>query len=79
MKLCLIVLHSSGLGNLVQQASDKASQLIEVVRPGDMYILADRDFITLSDLSNAKDHNRHLFSHLRPFAYATGGKNNFAR
>jgi hypothetical protein len=40
----------------VQQASDKASQLIEIVRPGDMYISFDRDFITLGDLANAEDH-----------------------
>jgi hypothetical protein len=44
-----------------------------------MYILADRDFITLRDLSNAKDHNGHLFSYLRTIADTAGASNNFAR
>jgi hypothetical protein len=74
-----VIPTSSGLWNLAQQASHKASQLIEVVRPGDMYILADRDFITFTNLFNAKDHNRHLLSYLGTFPDATRFNNDFSR
>ena len=44
-----------------------------------MHILANRDFITFTDIINAKDHNRHLLSYFRTLADSTRGSNNFSR
>jgi hypothetical protein len=78
----LLSLHHpnlSGLWSLEQQASEKASQLIEVVRPGDMHIFADRDFFALTDLFNAEDHHRHILCYSRTFTDTICGINNFTR
>ena len=55
-------LHSSSFGNLEQQSSKKASQLVEIIRARKMYVFADRDLITLSDVVDAEDNNRHILS-----------------
>ena len=54
--------YSGGNRNLVQQTSEQCSQLIEVVGASDIHVLSDRDFITLIDLCNAEDHDRHILS-----------------
>ena len=72
-------LTSSRKWELAQQTSEKASQLIEVVRARDIHIPADRDFITFTDIFNVKGHHWHVLSYLRTFADATRGNNNLAR
>jgi hypothetical protein len=46
----------------VQQSSEKASQLIEIIGARKMYVFADRDLITLRDVVDAEDNNRHILS-----------------
>jgi hypothetical protein len=62
----------------LQQPSEKVSQLIEVIRASDMYVFADRYFITLSNLVDAEDNNRHILSYRSAFPNAAGGKNHLA-
>jgi hypothetical protein len=63
----------------VQQTSEKAPQLIEVVRPSDMHILTDREFLALTNLFDAEDHNGHILSNLRTFTDTTRGSYYLAR
>jgi hypothetical protein len=63
----------------VQQTSEEASQLIEVVRPSDMHILTDREFLALTNLFDAEDHNGHILSNLRTFTDTTRGSYYLAR
>ena len=66
--------HSSCFGNPLQQSSEKASQLIEVIRARDMYVFADRDFITLGNLFDAEDNNRHILSYRIVLSNTAGRK-----
>jgi hypothetical protein len=68
----------AAFGIFSKQTSDKASQLIKVIRSGDVYILAERNFIAFADLFSAEDHNWYLISDLRTFAETAGGENYFA-
>ena len=67
-----VVFHSSCFGNPVQQPSEKASQLIEVIRARQVYVFPDRDFITLSDLVHAEDNNRHILSYRSTLSNTAG-------
>src|SRR5688572_26449141 len=73
------VFYSSCLGNPLQQPSQKASQLIEVIRARKMYVFADRDFITFIDLIDAEDNNGHILSYGSLVSNTAGGKNHLAR
>jgi hypothetical protein len=44
-----------------------------------MYVAANCDFITLSDLFDAKDYNRHILSYRSGFADTASGNNDRAR
>lgn len=43
-----------------------------------MYVFADRDFITLSDLVDAEDNNRHILSYRGLLSNTAGGNNHLA-
>jgi hypothetical protein len=43
----------------VEKAAQKFSQLVEIVGAGDIYILTDGDFVTFTNIFNAKEHHRH--------------------
>jgi hypothetical protein len=43
-----------------------------------MYVFADRDLITLSDVVDAEDNNRHILSYRSAFSNTAGGKNHLA-
>jgi hypothetical protein len=44
-----------------------------------MYVLTDRDFITLSDLIYAEDNNGHILSYRSLLSNTAGGANHLAR
>jgi hypothetical protein len=44
-----------------------------------MYVLADRDFITLSDLIDAEDNNGHILAYRSLLSNTAGRTNNLAR
>src|SRR6185369_7299995 len=73
-----VAFQSSSFGNPVQQSSEKTSQLIEIIRARKMYVFANRDLITLSDVVNAEDNNRHILCYRSSFSNTAGGKNHFA-
>lgn len=70
---------SSGVWNLLEKVSEKISQLVEVVRARDKYILADGDFIALTYLFNAKEHHRHILRQPGTFAYIASSGDDIAR
>ena len=63
----------------VQQPSEKTSQLIEIIGTGDMYVLTDRDFITLSNLVDTEDNDGNIVSYRSVVSDPTRGSNNLAR
>ena len=44
-----------------------------------MYVFAERDFITLSDLIDAEDNNGHILSYRGVLSNTAGGNNHVAR
>src|ERR1043166_6557389 len=61
-----------------QQAGEEISQLVEVVRLGDVYIFANSDLSPLGDLFKAEDNNRHIGAGRGTFADTTSGTKDFA-
>src|SRR6185369_8148382 len=58
----LALSDSSVRRNPSQQTSNKISQLIEIVRVGDVYILTNGDFSTRRDLIKIKGNNWHFLT-----------------
>ena len=62
-----------------EKSSEKISQLVEVIRACEMYILTDVNFITFPDIANAKAHYRNILPQSCAFAYMACGCNDNAR
>jgi hypothetical protein len=64
---------------LAEKASEKASQLVEVIRTCEIYILTNGDFITFPNISDAKDHHWHMLTQFRAFTYLVCGSDDTER